>query len=546
VSHTHETDSEFLRHEPCPNCGSDDNLARYSDGHGFCFGCGHYEHPKKEATVEETEETPRKRNKKALVQGEVRALAKRCITEETCQKWRYHFGTFNGKPVQIANYCDEHGAIVAQKLRFANKDFLFQGEPKKAGLYGQWLWRDNGKMVVITEGEIDALSVSQLQGNKWPVVSVPNGAQGAAKSIAKSIEWLEHFEKVVFLFDDDEPGREAAQECATLLTPGRAFIGRIDGYKDANEALQAGAGAKVIDAIWGAKAYRPDGVVMIEELFEHAFEPVVTGLPWPWECLTEKTYGIRLKEMYAFGGGVGCGKSDVFNEIAVHLIQHGHKVGMLKFEEPPNHSTRLLAGKYLSKRLHVPGIEMTPEERDAVTKALNGNVAMFDHFGAMDYDTVKERIRYMVVSLGIQHIFLDHLTALAASLDGDERRGIDKMMADLSALTQQLNFTLYFVSHLTTPEGKPHEEGGRVLEKHFRGSRSIAQWSHYMFGIERNKQDPSSPTTFRVLKDRYTGDANGLTFGLRYDRDTGRLHPCELPVEGEEHGFDKPETDGEF
>jgi twinkle protein len=539
-------ESHAIGKEPCPECGSRDNLARYSDGHGYCFGCGFYQHAHERGDAPvETEAAP-KRNKKAMVQGEVRALAKRRITEETCQKWRYHVGEFNGKTVQIANYCDDSGTPVAQKIRFANKDFLFQGEPKKAGLYGQWLWRDSGKMVVVTEGEIDALTVSQLQGNKWPVVSVPNGAQGAAKSIAKAIDWLERFEKVVFLFDDDDPGKEAAQECAQLLTPGKAFIGRIDGFKDASDALQAGAGPKVIDAIWGAKAYRPDGVVMIEELFDHAFEPVIEGTPWPWAILTEKTYGIRSKEMYAFGGGVGCGKSDVFNEIAVHLIQHGHKVGMLKFEEPPNHSTRLLAGKFLSKRLHVPGVEMTAEERERATTALNGNVAMFDHFGAMDYETVKERMRYMVVSLGIKHIFLDHLTALAASMDGDERRGIDKMMADLSALTQQLDFTLYFVSHLTTPEGKPHEEGGRVLEKHFRGSRAIAQWAHYMFGIERNKQEPDSPTTFRVLKDRYTGDANGLTLGLRYDRETGRLHPCELPKEGEEHGFDQPDNDGEF
>jgi len=37
--------SEFVRHEPCPNCGSRDNLARYSDGHAWCFGCKYLELP---------------------------------------------------------------------------------------------------------------------------------------------------------------------------------------------------------------------------------------------------------------------------------------------------------------------------------------------------------------------------------------------------------------------------------------------------------------------------------------------------------------------
>lgn len=32
-----------IAHEPCPECGSRDNLARYDDGHGWCFGCGYFE-----------------------------------------------------------------------------------------------------------------------------------------------------------------------------------------------------------------------------------------------------------------------------------------------------------------------------------------------------------------------------------------------------------------------------------------------------------------------------------------------------------------------
>jgi hypothetical protein len=35
--------AHFVRHEPCPNCGSKDNLARYSDGSAHCFGCKYNE-----------------------------------------------------------------------------------------------------------------------------------------------------------------------------------------------------------------------------------------------------------------------------------------------------------------------------------------------------------------------------------------------------------------------------------------------------------------------------------------------------------------------
>lgn len=37
--------AHFLRHSSCPECGSRDNLALYSDGGGHCFGCGYHIRP---------------------------------------------------------------------------------------------------------------------------------------------------------------------------------------------------------------------------------------------------------------------------------------------------------------------------------------------------------------------------------------------------------------------------------------------------------------------------------------------------------------------
>ena len=33
------TESEFVRHMPCDNCGSSDGNSLYSDGHTYCFVC---------------------------------------------------------------------------------------------------------------------------------------------------------------------------------------------------------------------------------------------------------------------------------------------------------------------------------------------------------------------------------------------------------------------------------------------------------------------------------------------------------------------------
>ena len=254
--------------------------------------------------------------------------------------------------------------------------------------------------------------------------------------------------------------------------------------------------------------------------------------------------------MYGFGGGTGCGKSTVFKQIAKHIIEVDDlPVGMFMLEEPPSMTAKTLAGMVMGQRVHVPDVEYDRQVLRDTLQNLGGKVYLYDHFGSMSFDVIKQKIRYMVRALGVKDIFLDHLTALASAIGEDvsERVAIDKIMAELSALTQELDCTIYYVSHLTTPEGKAHEEGGRVLEKQFRGSRSIAYWSHFLFGIERDKQDEDGVTVFRVLKDRYTGDAAGLRFGLRYSTTTGLLEECEIPEKGsaKDHGF-KPEDNGEY
>ena len=175
-----------------------------------------------------------------MVEFEFMPLNKRGISEETCRKWGYGVGSHKGKKCHVANYRNHQGVLKAQKLRLADKQFAWVGDTKSVGLFGEHLWETNGKRVVITEGEIDALSVSQVFENKWPVVSLPNGAQSAQKAIANSIEWLESFKEVVLCFDMDEAGRKAANACAHLLSPGKCKIVHEMPGKDPNECLLNG------------------------------------------------------------------------------------------------------------------------------------------------------------------------------------------------------------------------------------------------------------------------------------------------------------------
>lgn len=477
--------------------------------------------------------------------GEVKALPARKLSEETCRKFGYAVSSLaNGTAVQVASYYVK-GTLVAQHTRDKNKDFKWLGESKGVELFGQHLWREGGKMVVVTEGEIDAMSISQINSHKYPVVSLPSGINGAVKALKANLEWLETFESVILMFDNDPQGTQAAeavskavQECAALFTPGRCKIAKLP-LKDANEMLVANRAGEVIEAIFGAREFRPDGVVSIADLKSSLNKPVEMGLSWPWPTLTEYTYGIRLDEIYTLGAGTGMGKSEFWKEVMVHLAnQHGQKVGGLFLEETPAHTVRCLAGKLKDKRFHVPNAGWVQEDLDVAVDELveMDKIFLFDHFGHTDYEVIKARIRFMAVSLGCTYIFIDHITALVSGdLEGDERKQLDYIMTDLASLCRELHIAIFCISHLTSPEGTPHEEGGRVLLKQFRGSRAIGQWSSFCIGLERNQQEQDEKrrniTTVRVLKDRYTGEATGKLLYLRYEAETGRMKETEGPKE---------------
>ena len=80
--------------------------------------------------------------------------------------------------------------------------------------------------------------------------------------------------------------------------------------KDANDMLVAGRGGEVIDAIWQAPVFRPDGIVLGEDTWELLKEEDnVSTVQYPFEQLNTKTAGLRLGEIVVFCGGSGIGKS---------------------------------------------------------------------------------------------------------------------------------------------------------------------------------------------------------------------------------------------
>lgn len=469
-------------------------------------------------------------------------LTQRLLNKDTCEKYKYFVGEYKGKPCQVACYYDSTGAICGQKVRFPDKSFIILGKVTGC-LYGSQLW-SKGKKIVITEGEIDCLTVSQLQGNQWPTVSIPNGAQAAKKAIEANLEYLSNFEEVILMFDMDDAGRKASKECAQILPLGKAFIASLP-CKDPNECLKNGKGKDVLSAIWNAKPYRPDGIVAGIDLYDSCVNNVddlSDTVPYPWEALNKYTRGIRHGELYVITSGSGMGKSTLVRELEYYCgVVRGELCGVVALEESTRKTGLELMSIHLSKRILLDPKGVTQEQRkEAFESTLGtGNFFLYDHFGSLDSSNLINKLRYMIVALGCKRIFLDHISIVVSGMDtdkdGGERKAIDKLMTNLRSLVEETGATMFVVSHLKRPEKKGHEEGAQVSLSQLRGSGAIAQLADMVIGLERNQQGESpNILTIRVLKNRFSGET-GVSGYLEYDTESGRLK--QYDGEPEDYGF---------
>ncbi len=468
---------------------------------------------------------------------EARDLPKRGIYKDACSKYKYGVTMHGGQMVQVANYYDERGNLEGQKIRGRDKDFSCIG--KVRSLYGIQLWPSKGKRVVVCEGEIDTLSMATAQGLKWPVVGIPTGAASAAKSFKRNLEWLCGYDEVIIMFDDDEPGLRAAQECSAVLPPGKAKIARLP-LHDANDMLRAGRQAEMVQCMFNARPYRPDGIVGFDESWEELVKVDAShSLNYPWEGLNGVTRGCRTGELVMITAGTGIGKSTICKEIAYALSRQEPGIGYVALEENVKKSVQGLLSIHLNRPLHLLADTEQPSEvalRVAFEEVVEkGQVYFYQHFGSMASDNLLSKLRYLIVGLGCHTIVLDHISIVISGQTGDnERRSIDQLMTALRSLTEETGCRMIVVSHLKRTEGTSWEEGKEPRLADLRGSASLEQMSDIVIGASRDQKDETNREKIKlhVLKNRHSGMLGDAGY-LRYNLKTGRLNEVSLFEETE-------------
>jgi len=528
--------------QPCPLCPSSDAVGINEDGSAKCFSCGefmpNYEQACNGKTMTQTE-TIQPKQPDNVSEGNFIALTDRKISQATAQK-------FGVKAVQDLKgqvikhfypYYNGHELSATKCRNSVTKDFFVQGSYNDTGLFGQQLFK-GGKYVTITEGECDAMAAYELLGSKWAVVSIKRGAQGAVRDIKESLEFFDNFENVIVAFDNDKAGKDAAVKVARLFKPGKARILTLpNGFKDPNDMLKSNRHKDFVESWWSAKVYTPSGVINVTEQREkfHNREKK-QSIPYPYEGLNKKLYGLRQGELVTLTGGTGLGKSSVTRELEHWLVkQTQDNVGIIALEEDWRRTIDGILSIEANARLYIDQEreKFSKEELDKMFDILydgenKNRVWVHSHFGTNDIDDIFTKLRFMIIGCDCKWVVVDHLHMLVSAVhEGDERRAIDTIMTRLRSLVEETGAGIILVSHLRRVDGnKGHENGIEVSLSHLRGSNSIGQLSDCVIALERNQQsedpDEARTTRLRVLKSRYTGDV-GMAARVIYDSETGRL-----------------------
>lgn len=475
-------------------------------------------------------------------------LLDRAITLDTMKKYGVRLKVRDGVPIEhYYPYMDTNGNRVAWKTRdVATKNFPTIGDIKKGSLFGMHLFPRGGKYVTITEGELDAMACYQMQGSKYTVVSIKNGAKSAYKNCKADFEWLDSFDNIIICFDADKEGKAAAAKVASLW-PRKAKVVALDAkLKDAGGYLEASKWDEFNHLWWRAERYVPDDIITGDKAWEMVNKKTAEAAwQYPWDGMNYMTYGIRKAELVIVTAGSGMGKTTALREICHNVVvQSKDNVGLIFLEEQGADTIKGMMSVQASIPFHLPDAEYTvgqyKDAFDAVWRSDRVFTLDASKMGP-DIDYITDRIRYMAIGLGVNFFVLDHISYLVSNnVDSDERKLLDLITHRLSALCVELDINIHAVVHTKRKSGQALEEGGEVSLSDLRGSGGLGQLAHIVFGLERDGQNADkkirNTTLMRVVKNRFCG-RTGPACKVLYDEHLGRLQEIE-----EEHTEDEADT----
>lgn len=446
------------------------------------------------------------------------------------------------------------GQLVNVKYRGPEKQFRQERGAEKVfyGLDGLEYGADSGASdgaepltLVIVEGEIDFLSCKEAKIVN--VVSVPDGAPQRVRDddpppegedTAFAYVWncrdvLDKFPKIVIATDTDGPGEALAEELVRRLGKERCWRARWPSgddapCKDANEVLSVHGPDTLrvcveeaepwpISGIYLPGAYRPD-------VFRLYQEGLARGLSTGWTEM-DKLYRVRPGDVTVISGIPSSGKSEWLDALTMNLaFDHGWKIAMCSFENPPDQHLAKLAEKFMNMPFFDGPSERMSEEQLGGALDWIERQFIFLRAGkeAPTFDWILERARASVIRHGIRGLVIDPYNEVEHRRPKTmtETEYVGQILGKLNRFAENHGVHVWFVAH---PQKLRRDPSGKYpIPSLYEISGSSNFANKATVGLVIHRDANSDEVEIHVKKVRFKAIGKQGVARLHYDRVTGR------------------------
>ena len=373
------------------------------------------------------------------------------------------------------------GQLIAAKyqalhLNDKGKKIITSEKDCEPCLFGWDALPKDSRFVVLTEGEIDAMTLHQYG---YPSLSVPSGATG--------LTWIEYeydrlmaYDEIYICFDDDEPGQKGALELVKRLGIHRCKVVTLP-FKDANECLKNGLTKSEIDFCFkDAKSFHPQELRQLAEFMDAVEERLCNpnfrekGIRAPWR----KTYDqilFRPSELTIWSGYNGHGKSQVLGQVILSAAHQGAKVCLASLEMTP-----IMLAERLTKQaggLESPSREYVRTIRDWY----QNKIWILDLLRTSNVDHVLELFAYANKRYGVEMFVIDSFMKL--DVPEDDYKAQKTALEKLCDFKNQCGVHIHLVAH----PRKGDDEYKPAGKMDIKGTGAIGDLADYIFSVYRNK-----------------------------------------------------------
>jgi len=401
----------------------------------------------------------------------------------------------------------KNGELVNVKYRSLKEKKFRQEKNAEPSLFG----RDfcTGDYVVICEGEIDAMSLSQCGE---PAVSIPSGAKDK-RWIETEWDFLQKFQKIYLMFDNDTAGQENIFDIVKRLGMWRCY-NVILPYKDANECLNNNIFdfKEYLDL---AKEYDPEILKNaakftdeVIELFEHP--EVLYGTGYPWEQLNKILRGRRDGELTIISGRNSSGKTTWLNQVIIHFLKKEHPTIIASLEIPARRYLRWMVLNILGTQS--PNIKNVKTTMEWIGEKLY----VLDVYGAVTPYDLLDTFEFASRKYGIKNYVIDSLLKIDFPGISDLKEQKEFVNNCIDKLCKYHNGHVYLVAH----PRKGERDSGTPDKVDIEGTGAISNLADNILIMRRISEEEKelkpnlADNILYVKKGREWGDEGHVNFSF--------------------------------